>query len=226
MNESTLAVFKAALKEHVLKLVMLAAIFGFITFMVAVIQPREYRSAGRLLIVPKDTANFDAYTASQAGQRLGSILKEVVYSNSFLNEVLASGNVVNDYGRSARQKMKLWKHRVQVSIEETSGILTLEVYDVSAAQAQLTAQTIFALLESNGARYYGGKGVDIRQVDTPTVSQHPVRPRLLLATAGGLAAGFVVGGGLIFILSPEMAARKRELVFDPHEEYRPDRLSQ
>lgn len=222
-SPSVLTTFAAAIKEHFLKLIVLAAIFAFLAFMVAVFQPREYQAAGRLLIVPKGAVDLDAYAASRSGERLGSILKEVVLSNSFLDRVLAVGAVRNDYGFDQTRRLKLWKRRVSLTVAEASGVLNVSVYNPSRAQAVTTAQVVFQLIESLGPQFYGGKGVDIREVEAPVASPKPVRPKLLLVTVGGLIAGFIVGGGLLFLMTPEVMVRrpKLEYPFDPNEQYTP-----
>ena len=218
MSHSLLGSFNRALKEHLGKLVMLAAIFGFIAFMVAVFQPREYRATGRLLIVPRGAVELDAYTAARAGERLGNILKEVVYSNSFLDRVLASGQVRSDYAADQIKRLKLWKRRVGMAVSETSGVLTIDAYNVSRTQAETTANVIFGILKSQGPSFYGGKGVDIQLVESPVVSQEPVRPKLGAVTLGGAAAGFIVGAGLIFLMAPEMARRRAPGDHDIHDQ--------
>lgn len=210
---SVFTAFTAAIKEHILKLIVLAAIFGFLAFMAAVFQPREYQAAGRLLIVPKGAVDLDAYAASRSGERLGSVLKEVVLSNSFLDRVLAVGAVRNDYGFDQTRRLKLWKRRVSLAVAEASGVLNVSVYNPSRSQAVTTAQVVFQLIESLGPQFYGGKGVDIREVEAPVVSAKPVRPKLLLITIGGLMAGFIVGGGLLFLMAPEAIARRPESPF-------------
>lgn len=202
-------IFARVLKEHLLKLVILAAFFAFIAFMIAVVQPREYRASGRLIIVSKGAVELDAYTAARAGERLGSILQEVIYSGKFLDAVLATGLVRNDYPKDEEKRMRLWKKRVVTRVSETSGILAIDVFHTNRAMAVATAQAIFETAQDQAPIFYGGYGVDIQEVELPGATQRPVRPKLLVATAGGFLAGTVVGVGLLFLMAPEMAQKRR-----------------
>jgi len=210
-------VYFKALQEHFLKLLILAAVFAFVAFMVAVVQPREYRASGRLIIVSKGALELDAYTAARAGERLGSILKEVVYSSTFLTQVLKTGGINSDYPiNNEERRLKLWKRRVSISVSETSGIVSIDVYHQNRSQATATAKAIFTVAKRDGPVFYGGRGAEIKDVELPIASQKAVRPKLLLATAGGFGAGVVVGAGLIFLMAPEIAARRRETIYDAH----------
>ena len=72
------------------------------------------------------------------------------------------------------------------------------------------------MAKRDGPVFYGGRGAEIKDVELPIASQKAVRPKLLLATAGGFGAGVVVGAGLIFLMAPEIAARRRETIYDAH----------
>jgi len=202
---------KKILSRHYRMVISAVLAFSAFAFLVSALQTPQYRASSRLLIVPKGTIELDSYAASRAGERLGAIIQEVINSNSFLNAVLDSPfGVKNDYPEDLTKRMALWQKRVATQISQPSGVLDIYVYNRQPRQALNTALAINRIVQKTAPSYFGGKGVEIKVLDGPQISDKPVRPKVFLNTllAAVLALFFSLGGIYIFTDKVEQARKE------------------
>ena len=191
--------------------VFTAVFFGIVSFAVSAFQDQEYETTGRLLILPGGNLELDAFSASRAGERLGGILIEVIHSNTFLDAVLFSevtlrdgtrSSVFDDYGENLKDRLKKWRERVELEVSPASGILSIKVYHKQPEEAQKTMRAIMDTVEKSGDKFFAGQGVTIQLVDNASTSNKPVRPHVFLNTIGGVAVGFIVALGILYLFVP------------------------
>jgi capsular polysaccharide biosynthesis protein len=191
------------LLKHIKSLIWFTILGAVLAFSLSLLQERQYEAFGRLIIVSK-SLNLDPYYASKAGERLGSILVETIYSNAFLNDVLkANPKIYDDFGQEATTRLKNWKKTLKVNIKSSSGVLELSIFHPSASQASQIAQTVFDQIITNAQKYIGGQGVEVKTIDFPTVSQKPVKPSLTLNTSIGALIGFAGTLLIIYLFSED-----------------------
>jgi capsular polysaccharide biosynthesis protein len=158
---------------------------------VSFIEPLQYSSSIRLLIIQPAALNYDPYTAIRASASVGGNLAQIVYTTDFFNRVLASKyNIDASYfpDNDAKRRKK-WGQMVSVRVEQGSGLLNITVYHTDKDQATEIARAIAYVMTTEGSGYVGGSGLQIKLVDDPLVSNFPVKPNIL---ANGFI-GFVVG---------------------------------
>lgn len=217
--------FLKLLKKHWRLSLSLTLTLAILAFFISLFQPQEYETLGRLLIVPKGTLELDAYGASRVGERLGGILKEVIYSNSFLDKVLASNfEVKNDYPQDLNQRLKKWQRRVKVEINSQSGTLELKIYHPQKTQSYQVALALLTILQQKGPGFFGGRGVEIKLLDEPMVSEKPVRPRILLNTLAGGIFGLLLSFGIFYLFTDELERLKKESFVAKRQAYPPPDL--
>src|SRR3989344_6480009 len=165
------------LQHHLGAVIFTAILFGIVAFAVSAFQPQEFESNARLLMVPSCNLELGAYSASRAGERLGSILTAVIHSNTFLDAVLLSQisqqggeqvQVFNDYGTNQVRRQNKWQQRVELEISPATGILRIAVFHDQAAEAKKTMEAILDTIDKSGSRYFGGQGVSIRRSEEHT----------------------------------------------------------
>ena len=94
-------------RQTVVKIVLLALL---LVLAVTFVQPLKYRASSKLLLTQDSMAGTDAYSISKSNQFLTNTLAQVVYSNSFFEQVMASGfNIeAGQFSDNQNKKMKQW----------------------------------------------------------------------------------------------------------------------
>lgn len=165
-------------------------VFAGAIFLYSIFQVSEYSSAARIMIIQKSLQDADAFIAARSSERLSIILSEVIYSNSFFNDVLASSkNIIDDFSQDPAERRKQWQGQVKNRINSDKGIIEITVFDKSRDQSAEILNGIIKTLTDNGEKYHGGSNISIRVIDEPLVSKEPVRPDTVFdtVTAGVLA---------------------------------------
>lgn len=174
----------------------------------SLVQPQKYRAEQRFLVVQTYAEDVDPYAASRANEYLTGLFSEVMYSQSFMNQVFSAGYAVdrNSFPAEAKKLKKAWQKTVSNRVLADTGILEVYVYHVDRYQAEQIALAIGQVLRTKHGQYHGrGNLVSIQTIDQPIVSLRPVQPDVLLNSVVGALLGFV--GGIAFVY----AFPKREL---------------
>lgn len=185
------------------------------TMLVAVVitlaSPSEYAASARILVVQKQQT-VDAYTASKSADYIASLLNEALYSNSFLDSLVKSDNALSSHLSSdTNTRSKEWAKKVDSSVLSNKGILTLKVYDGDSKLALHYASVVVSTLTSQGASYYGGnESIELRVIDTPSVTKKPARPSLPLNVAASVLVGLALDVVYVFILDVRLSRRLEE----------------
>ncbi len=158
---------------------------------ISLVEPLQYSSSIRLLIIQPAALNYDPYTAIRASASVGGNLAQIVYTTDFFNRVISSNyNVDTSYfPTDDAKRRKKWGQMVSVHVEQGSGLLNITVYHTDKDQATEIARAIAYVMTTYGSTYIGGSQLQIKLVDEPLVSRFPVKPNIL---ANGFI-GFVVG---------------------------------
>lgn len=190
--------------QHFKSLIWFTILGAILAFSLSLIQEKQFEASGRLIIVSRNLS-LDAYLASKASERFGSILVEKIYSNAFLNEVLKSDPKINDnFGNSVSERLKNWKNSVSAKIKSASGVLELSVFHIDQNQAQRIAEALFNQVIASSKIYIGGQGVDVQIIDAPSVSLRPVRPSIPLNILIGAFIGFIGTLVVIYLFSDSL----------------------
>ncbi|MFH1523043.1 MAG: Wzz/FepE/Etk N-terminal domain-containing protein [Patescibacteria group bacterium] len=185
-------------KQTILSIVL---IFLFVVLIATMLQPLKYRSTAKLLIVQSNNYS-DAYSISRSNQFLGNVLSEVVYSNSFFEQVMDSGYNINKNIFSANQNKKIKQWRKTVSAEPISdtGIIVIYTYHKDKYQASQINQAIAYTLKAKHNSYHGlGDKVAVKIIDKTTTSNWPVKPNIVLNTIFSVFLGLLAGICFIYL---------------------------
>jgi len=198
-------------KKTVIWITIITVVLALI---LSLVQPLEYRASGQLLVIQKQTGGFDAYTRAKSAEKIANDLAEIIYTSSFMDNVLASGFNINQQRFSSREdkKRKQWKNKIDVLVAPNSGLIKLNVYDKDKGQAAQIAQGIIFVLTTKSEQYHGGgKEIEIKTVDSPIVSNYPVRPNILVNVILGLVLGLFLSGIYVYLKpAPETLTKNLE----------------
>lgn len=174
-----------AVKIIILSLVV-ALLAGGITFLF----PLQYSATARLLITQRAAFTLDPYTAIRSVELIGDNLAQIISTSSFYEKVIKSGYNIDEnyFKKDETARRKQWSKMIEAGMQRGTGILEIKAYHTSSDQAAQIASAIVFVLNREGSDYMG-RDIGIRLVDTPIVSQFPVKPFVPL----NITAGFLLG---------------------------------
>lgn len=183
---------------------VLLIVFGalFLSIVLSVLRPLEYRSSARILVVPLQEQAFDPLSAARASEQLGNTLSQVMYTSFFQDQVLASGLANIDAARFSEEGAKRrqqWHKKLNTQVARETGMITIDMYDTKAGQAKALLTGIVEVLTETAWQYHGaGDHVVVRLVDAPLTTKHPVRPNVPMNMFLGLILGLL--GAVLYLL--------------------------
>lgn len=165
----------------------------------SLVQPLRYSSMVRLLITQTNTTGLDPYTAVKSTERIAQNLSEVVYTSSFFNAILATGDIDRTYFPTDEiNKRTLWRETIETSVTPGTGVMTVVAFHTSRDQAtQLAVHTAQEL--ANQAPNYFGYSVRVQVIDDPLPSRFFAKPDFLRNALLGSLIGFL--GACAWVLS-------------------------
>ncbi len=168
-------------------LIGLALALGF-----SLVQPLRYSSTVRLLITQTNATGLDPYTAVKSTERIAQNLSEIVYTSSFFNAIMATGDIDRTYFPTDEiSKRALWKSTIETTVTPGTGVMTVVAYHTSRDQA--TQLAVHAAKElANQAPNYFGYSVRVQVIDDPLPSRFFAKPDFLRNGLLGASIGFLV----------------------------------
>ena len=192
--------FLKKLKEKWQTAMVLIFMTVAIVFSISIFMPAKYSSETKLIVIQNhQSEKVDAFSAAKSAEYLSDIISKVIFTESFMENVFSAPfEVENNLPLGSENKMKAWEKKIDVSKENNTGILTINVFDKSKIQAEKLTNSIAWALNVHGADYHGGgKTVKIKLIDGPITSERPAVPNVLLNTLFALFVG--VSGSLVVI---------------------------
>jgi len=186
-------------------------LFGVLALVLATglsfIQPLQWSSNVRLLIIQPSSLGYDPYTAIRAAERIGDNLAQVVYTTDYFGKVLDDRTAIDRayFNLNEAKRRKQWGRMVNVVVERGTGLLNITVYHQDKAQATEIARAIAEVMTKEGANYVGGGALQIRLVDDPLVSRFPVKPNILANAFTGLVLGALFG--VLYVIATDKSRR-------------------
>lgn len=159
--------------------------------------PLRYSATMRLLIIQKQLAQADPYTAMKASERISDNLGQIVYTTSFFGKVMDEKFNIDKsvFSTDEIKRRKEWSQMISTSVIRGTGMLQVAVYHTDQAQAKLISQAVANVLISEGWTYVGGGDLQVKLVDEPLLSRWPVKPNIPINAFMGLVLGILAGAG-------------------------------
>ncbi|MFA5994933.1 MAG: Wzz/FepE/Etk N-terminal domain-containing protein [Patescibacteria group bacterium] len=201
------------IKEHWLVITCSTLVCAAIAVGLSFIPDQLYKSEVDLLIVQKQSATVDSYTAQRAAASLGNSLVNVITSLDFLNRVLETGQVKPEqFSIDSNDKKSAWEKLVSAEVVPETGIIKIFGYGTNPANAEGIATGVAQVLTTNSSDYYGGgDSVYIKQIEGPVTSNRPVKPNIPLNGAAAGALGLLAS--YTYYLLKFEAKRTRYIAF-------------
>lgn len=175
-------------------LIFAGAVVAFFSILLSLVFsfPPQYRADAQVLVIAKSRYGIDPYTAAKSAEQVSGSIVQIVKTNDFYEKVTTQGGHNLDLSKfndlSERKKRRVWRKMVDASAVYGTGVLNISVYHKNQEQAKEWAGAVADVLVGSGWEYVGSD-VGMKIVNTPVVTNWPVRPNFIL----NLILGFVVG---------------------------------
>lgn len=181
------------------KLIVVGLIVVLLGLALTFVQPFLYRAAVSVYVVQKSSFSIDAYSASKSEERIANKLAQIIYSSTFMEQVMASGfRVDKDYLPSDEYKRRQkWAKMIEAVAPAGLSKLEIKVYHQEPEQALQFASAIAYILTSQKKEFIGIEDVDLKLLDSALVSKYPVRPNVFLNLLLSVFVGLVAGAGWV-----------------------------
>lgn len=173
-----------------------------------------YRATARVLLAQPMNINMDMYKASQSAERLALLWAKIIKSSAFLKDVLNSGFPIDQayFPKKEKDLRKEWAKMVDSRVSTDTSIIEINVYHPQKEEARKIANAVIYIFSEKSKKYYNlGNDVKIMTIDTPLVSERPVKPSLPLNLVLGFLVGLVISSIYIIwnIERPSCRARPK-----------------
>lgn len=198
MNE-----FISKIKEKWQMIVSVTFIVTAIFFSITAFIPPKYTSEVSLMVIQKQPSyDVDAFAAAKSAEYLSDVFSKVIYSETFLNDVLEAPYEINtNFSSLPEERKEEWKDMIDIKKINNTGILNVIVYSRYQEEAENIAKAVVWSYEIRGQKYHGGGDrVKIELIDGPITSERPAEPNLLLNTFLGLVVGLVGAMSLAYFV--------------------------
>ncbi|PIR13929.1 hypothetical protein COV49_00570 [Candidatus Falkowbacteria bacterium CG11_big_fil_rev_8_21_14_0_20_39_10] len=201
--------FLNLIKRKIGTIIFIVLLFLVFTVFFTVIQPFKYGSKSRLLVVQNFPASADLYAISKSNEHLSGILAKVIYSNSFYNDVLASGfNIDRSYfsknSSNLEKEMKRWGKAIEAKVLSDTGIIDIKIFHTDKSQLEQISQAINFILKAKHQFYHGsGDNVSVKVIDQPIISNWPVKPNVVMNLVLAFIFGLIASLSYIYFFPEE-----------------------
>lgn len=179
--------------------------------LVTVFTPIQYKSSAKVLISQRFGRNTDIYSAARFTDYLTNLLREVIYSKVFFDEVMKGDfNIDNDFSSDEIKRAKQWENTIETRVLSDTGVLKLDAFDKDRQQAENLVRGVATILLTKSDQFHGaGDQVLVRVIDGPVTTNTFVRPNIILNISLGLFLGIIVGLLFVFLFPDFGNTRKR-----------------
>jgi capsular polysaccharide biosynthesis protein len=188
------------------KMTILSVVIAFliISALVSFIQPFQYSTEAKILVVQNFSSSIDPYNMTKSNEYLTNVLSQIISTNSFFIEVMNAGfNIDQDYfSADSRKQLDEWNKTVSADAISNAGIINIAVYHTDKYQSDQIMRAVIQVLKAKHAEYHGsGNNVEIMAINQPVISNFPVKPNFVMNLFLGLAVGLLSVLSYIYLFS-------------------------
>jgi len=190
MNNSEFFYF---LKRNVSVAIIFGLLIASFSFFFLSIYSKNYKVSADFLVVQNQSGNQDFYSLSRSAEYWGNILSEAIYSEIFINEVVATGKVNPEFlPFDKKKKLKAWREMIKVSRDSNLGIIKVEILENDSHQALAIAEAMREVLISKNYLFRGKADLDVRLLSGPITEKNPGIKEIALGMVGGFLLGAIL----------------------------------
>lgn len=185
-------------------LTTLIIITGVITFS----QPLRYESNNKLLI-QQNIENFDPYNIFKINAYYNDLIKEIVHSETFFNQVLSSNYEIDSlyFGNSRNEQLRTWDKTININSSDI-GILEMHAYHPDPAQSRQILLAVNDILINKTSQFQNLDKIDVRIINKISTSKYPQKPNIPLNFIYAIIIGLVISLLYLYYISEQKINEK------------------
>jgi capsular polysaccharide biosynthesis protein len=204
------------MRKKLASLILGGLVFAAIGFMLLVWMSPRAEVQTDYLVTQGDTSGKDFYTLARSSDYIGKILNEVMYSDRFIGEVIATGKVsAESLPFEKRNQLKEWRRTVKVEREADLGILRVTVLHDDSREAQKISQAISQVLIEKNSIFLGtgDQNVPVSILSGPLAEWNPNVGEIVSVVLSGFFFGSIVVFIILFLREEKKKKSQKELFF-------------
>lgn len=187
--------FLALVRQKIGLIVLLGILVAALSFLFLVMSQKNFKVSTDFLVVQNQTTGQDYYSLSRSAEYIGSILSESIRSEAFINEVVKTGKVSNEFlPFDKKKKMDEWNKIVQVKRSSQLAILSINVFGNTQKDVMNISDGIAQVLTQENNLFRGqDQNIEVRILSGPIVEKNPSLTNIVAAIAAGFFVGCLLG---------------------------------
>lgn len=172
-------------------LVTVGFLFSAVAFAGFLMLEKNFKSEVKFLIVQEQAGAQDYYSLSKSAEYLGKIMGEAIHSELFIEEVIKTGKVNEEFlPFDKKERMKEWARMVKVSGNYQLGTIEVSIYSNSSREIVGLSEAIISVLTEKNNLFRGGsQSIQVRVLSGPIVEKNPTFANIALIMLGGFLLG-------------------------------------
>lgn len=194
-------------------MILFGGLFAALSFFLLMVTEKRFQTSTDFLVVQTNVGNQDFYTQFKSSEYLGKILSEALFSERFIDAVIATGKINADsLPADKKDRLEDWSKMISVRKNLELGMLSVTVKSQSEREAARTIEGVSQVLTEQNMLFRGGEegSVDIRVLSGPITERNPDLMKIAAVAGAGLLAGFFLTAGVLFIRMQLASKRKNE----------------
>ena len=186
--------FQLILKKRRGVLVTIGFLFAALSFVGFLAMEKNFKSEIKFLIVQEQSGAQDYYSLSKSAEYLGKIMGEAIHSELFIEEVIKTGKVDEEFlPFDKKERMKEWARVVKVGGNYQLGTIEVSVYSNSSREIQGLSEAIISVLTEKNNLFRGGdQSIQVRVLSGPIMEKNPTLANITLIVLGGFSLGVLI----------------------------------
>lgn len=190
-------------------IVMFGLLGLVLSMVISFVQPLQYGSTARLLILQNIGSSIDAYTASRSEERIAENLSTIIYTSTFFDQVMNAGFQIDKeaFPIDPVLRRRVWRKTISATVSRGSGLMSISAYHQNVRDAEQIVRAVAFVLTDRVGEFTTGGNVQVRLIDAPLNSRWPVRPNIPANTLSGVFLGGFVGVAYVLLQSDKIRRR-------------------
>jgi len=186
--------FARTIKSNVGIIFLSGILLGSLSFLFLMVNEKNFKVQTDFLVVQNQNEGQDYYTLSKSAEYLGNVLGESVYSELFIDEIIQTGKMNNDFLPSdKKERMKEWSKIVRVKRNPQLGMISVTILDNNQKIASNLSDGIAEVLTKKNYLFRGnGQDIEVRILTGPIVEKNPSFANLFLVIVSGFLIGMIL----------------------------------
>ncbi|MBI2439425.1 MAG: hypothetical protein HYV45_02395 [Candidatus Moranbacteria bacterium] len=162
-------------KESLSRGFLLGLIIAFLGI-ASVFFVQERFKASADFMVSSSQQGQDYYTATRSAEYMSRVLSEVIYSESFIEAVVNTGRVHNDFlPRDKKDRLEEWSHMLDVKKNGELGFIRVSFAGSSEREVSKVASATIEVLSTKSGELFGNgdEKVNVRLLSGPIIEKNP-----------------------------------------------------